>query len=140
MTMRFGFAVAALALGVTSAVAQIAPNERQEMGRSQQDLNELQRIERWDRDFSDRTSVDRYWDRRDRDLDWDRRGPYRGPVITFGAPGYFVRTLPPVVRVVRYGGLPCRITITRRVNYRGEIIETERRRCPGRPDVIIQRR
>ena len=34
---------------------------------SQQDLNELQRIERWDRDFSDRTSVDRNWDRRDRD-------------------------------------------------------------------------
>jgi hypothetical protein len=41
---------------------------------------------------------------------------------------------------VRYGGLRCRFTITRRVNYRGEIIETERRRCPGRPDVIIQRR
>ena len=48
-------------------MAQIAPTERQEMGRSQQDLNELQRIERWDRDFSDRTSVDRNWDRRDRD-------------------------------------------------------------------------
>jgi hypothetical protein len=126
--------------GATGAVAQIAPTERQEMGRSQQDLNELQRIERWDRDFSDRTSVDRDWDRRDRARVWNRRGPYRGPGITFGAPGYFVRTLPPVVRVARYGGLRCRITITRRVNYRGEIIETERRRCPGRPEVIIQRR
>jgi hypothetical protein len=138
--MRLATTLSALALGATCAMAQIAPTERQEMGRSQQDLNELQRIERWDRDFSDRTSVDRDWDRRDRDRVWNRRGPYRGPGITFGAPGYFVRTLPPVVRVVRYGGLRCRITITRRVNYRGEIIETERRRCPGRPDVIIQRR
>jgi len=167
MTMRFVLTIAALALGTTGALAQMGPGgqfrlpvpgsggderlERQERGfdRGRRDLRDddefrIERTQRRDRDFDDRDfrRDDRDWDRRDRDRDrdWDRRGPYRGPVISFGSPGYFIRTLPEITRVIRYGGLPCRVTITRRVNYRGDIVESERRRCPGRPDVVITRR
>jgi hypothetical protein len=131
-TMRSSLAIAALALWTATALAQTAPAERQDP--------QALHWERWDR-LSDRTTgydVREWNPRRDRDL--DRYGRYRGPAITFGAPGYFVRTLPEVTRVVRHGGLHCRVTVTRRVNHRGEIVETERRRCPGRPDMIVQRR
>jgi hypothetical protein len=83
-------------------------------------------------------------ERREDRRDW-RDGPTvrdrrPGFVIQFGAPGYFVRTLPSRTRYVIYDGRRCTVTITRRVNYRGDIVTTERRRCPGRPEVIIRSR
>jgi hypothetical protein len=92
-----------------------------------------------DRDDRDRRRFDRD---RDRDDDrWDRRDRPRVTVtIPFGAPGYFVRTLPSQTRTVFYDGRRCRIVVTRRVNYRGDIIESERRECPGRPTVVIRSR
>jgi hypothetical protein len=140
--MRSIVMIAAMTLGATSAFAQIGsagPSHPMLSGGA----DGVERVQWRDdgrdrRDGRDWDRQDRDWDQRDRD--WDRREPYRGPVIRFGAPGYFVRTLPEVVRVVRYDGLPCRITVTRRVTYRGDIVETERRRCPGRRDVVIERR
>jgi len=167
--MRLTLTIAALALGTTSALAQVGPGgqfrlpndtdriERQDRaprdldrgGREFRDDGGDRRFERVqrrdrdraeDRDFGRGDRDGRDWDRQDRDRDGDRHGPYRGPVISFGAPGYFVRTLPALTREVRFEGQPCRTTITRRVNYRGDIIESERRRCPGRSEVVIDRR
>ena len=70
-------------------------------------------------------------DRWDRDDRWERRAYRPGFTVTipFGAPGYFVRTLPEQYRYVVVGGRRCRITVTRRVDYRGRVVTTERRRC-----------
>jgi hypothetical protein len=76
---------------------------------------------------------DRRRDRRDYDRDddrWDRRGRSGLTVtIPFGAPGYFVRTLPPRTRYVYDSGRRCRVIVTRRETYRGNVVETERREC-----------
>jgi hypothetical protein len=92
----------------------IRPNSTNRDGRDRGD--------RWDRRDRDR------WDRDDR---WERRAYRPGFTVTipFGAPGYFVRTLPEQYRYVVVGGRRCRITVTRRVDYRGRVVTTERRRC-----------
>ena len=167
--MRLALTIAALALGTTSTLAQMGPGgqfrvpddtdriERQDRAprdwdRGGRDLRDdgddrrFERAQRRDRDVTEDRDIrrgdrnGREWGRQDRDRDEDRRGGYRGPVISFGAPGYFVRTLPARTREVRFEGQPCRTTITRRVNYRGDILETERRRCPGRSEVVMERR
>jgi hypothetical protein len=65
----------------------------------------------------------------------------RGPSIRFGfGPDVFVRTLPLQYRTVIVSGRPCRITITRRVRANRRIVTTERRKCPGRPEIVIRTR
>ncbi len=119
-TMKRILSFLAIALVSTGALAQSERSDRREERRDRRE----ERVER-----------------RDNGRDWrndrDRRPSF---VIRFGAPGYFVRTLPTRTRYVIYGGRRCRITITRRVTYRGVIVTTERRKCPGRPDVIIRSR
>jgi hypothetical protein len=101
----------------------VRPNSANRDGRDRGDRwDRRDRDDRWDRRDRDR------WDRDDR---WERRAyrPGFSVTIPFGAPGYFVRTLPEQYRYVVVGGRRCRITVTRRVDYRGRVVTTERRRC-----------
>ena len=133
--MKRVLCVFALALCATGAVAQSDRGDRRRDGIDHRD----ERVERRDDRRDDRREdrADRRDDRRDRVTDRDR---HRGLVIRFGAPGFFVRTLPARTRYVYVNGRRCQVTITRRLTYRGDIVTTERRRCPGRPDVIIRSR
>jgi hypothetical protein len=80
---------------------------------------------------------------RDRDTRVIIRERDRRPDVRFrfrDEPDVFVRTLAPTYRYVVVGGSRCRVTITRRVNRAGRIVTSERRQCPGRPEVVIRTR
>lgn len=98
-------------------------------------VDEAVRVDRERAGRMDRRADDRFDERvvvRER----DRRPDFRVRVGT----DVFVRTLPLQYRTVVVGGRPCRITITRRVRANGRVVITERRNCPGRPQVVIRTR
>src|SRR5687767_6687298 len=103
--MKRVLCVFAIALFATSAVAQSDRGDRRRDGMDRRD----ERVERRE---------DRRENRADRRDDWrDRarvRDRHRGAVIQFGAPGFFIRTLPSLTRYVVVDGRRCRVTITPR--------------------------